>query len=81
MNIRPEYQLLLCCARTKLSKDNQDKIRKLATNGLDWDYLSQMSKTHGLTPLLYYPLPGEESEELVKRFFTKFDPKLSNHAD
>lgn len=54
MRIRPEGRLLLACARTKLNEDNQDKIRKLASNGLDWDYLLQMSKNHGLAPLLYY---------------------------
>lgn len=56
MNFRPEYRLLLCCARTKLSKDNADKVRKLVNDGLDWDYVLQMGKSHGLTPLLYYHL-------------------------
>ncbi len=54
MNMRQEYQLLLCCARTKLSEDDRDNIKKLAINGLDWDYLLQMGKDHSLVPLLYY---------------------------
>jgi len=46
--MRPEYQLLLSCSRTKLSKDDrEDNIRKLVGNRLDWDYVLQMSKTHG----------------------------------
>jgi len=56
VNIHPEYQLLLHCARTKLSQDDQDKVRKLVNDGLDWDYLLQTSKDHGLAPLLYYHL-------------------------
>jgi len=56
MNMRPEYRLLLDCACTKLSKDKQSEIRKLVNNSLDWDYLLQIGKTHGLTPLLYYHL-------------------------
>ncbi len=56
MNMRPEEQLLLCCTRTKLSKDKGDEIRKLMNNGLDWDYVLQMGKAHGLAPLLYYHL-------------------------
>jgi len=56
MNVRPEYQLLLCCARTESNNDNQDRIRKLVSNGLDWDYILQMGKNHGLAPLLYYHL-------------------------
>jgi len=56
MNMRPEYRLLLDCASTKLSKDKQSEVRKLVNNSLDWDYLLQIGKTHGLTPLLYYHL-------------------------
>ncbi len=56
MNMRPEYRLLLDCARTKLSKNNQDKIRELVNDDMDWDYLLQISKAHGLAPLLYYHL-------------------------
>jgi len=56
MNIRPEYQLLMCCAKTKLSKNNQDETRKLVNNGLDWDYVLQIGRAHGLVPLLYYHL-------------------------
>lgn len=67
MNIRPEYRLLLDCARTKLSKDNQDKIRKLINNGLDWDYLLQMGKAHGLAPLLYYHLYRIDLEHQISQ--------------
>jgi len=56
MNMRPEYELLLCCARTESNKDNQDRIRKLVRNGLDWDYALQMGKDHSLAPLLYHHL-------------------------
>ncbi len=56
MNMRPEYRLLLDCACTKLSENRQSEIRKLVNNSLDWDYLLQIGKTHGLAPLLYYHL-------------------------
>ena len=53
MNIGSEYQLLLYCARTKLNKDNHNKIRKLINSGLNWHYVLQLGKSHGLAPLLY----------------------------
>ena len=56
MNMRPEHQLLLCCARTNSSRENQDKIRKLVNDGLHWSCLLQMAKGHGVAPLLYYRL-------------------------
>jgi len=65
MNMRPEEQLLLCCARTKLSKDKRDEIRKLMNNGLDWNYLLQVGKAHGLAPLLYYHLHGIDHEHRI----------------
>lgn len=65
MNMQLEYQLLLGCARTKLSKDKRDEIRKLVNNGLDWDYLLQMGKTHSLAPLLYYHLHRIDHEHRI----------------
>lgn len=63
--MQPEYQLLLACARTKLGKNNQDEIRKLVNDGLDWDYLLQMGKAHGLAPLLYSHLRGIDYEHRI----------------
>lgn len=68
VNMQPEYRLLLDCARTKLSKDNQDKIRELVNNGLDWDYLLQIGKTHGLAPLLYYHLNRIDHNHRIPQF-------------
>jgi len=41
MNVQPEHQFVLCCARIKLYKGNEDKIRKPVSDSLDWDYLLQ----------------------------------------
>ncbi len=65
MNVRPEYQLLLCCARTKSSKDKRSEVGKLVSNALNWGYLLQISKIHGLTPLLYYHLHRSDHENRI----------------
>ncbi len=65
MNMRPEYQLLLDCACTKLSENRQSEIRKLVNNSLDWDYLLQIGKIHGLAPLLYYHLHRIDHEHRI----------------
>ncbi len=65
MNMRSEEQLLLCCARTKLSKNKRDEIRKLVNNGLEWDCLLQMGKAHGLAPLLYSHLHRIDYEHRI----------------
>lgn len=50
---RPEVDLLLCCARTNLSSENVEQIRRLLRSEMDWTYLVRMAGTHGLIPLLY----------------------------
>lgn len=65
--MRLEEQLLICCARTSLSKDNQDEIRKLVSNDLDCEYLLQMGKAHGLAPLLYYHLHRIDRDHQIPR--------------
>ncbi|MDI6723985.1 MAG: nucleotidyltransferase family protein, partial [Methanobacterium sp.] len=54
--LRPEEELLLCCARTKVNPEIKDKIRDLAGKNLDWDYLIKMASRHRLKPLLYHNL-------------------------
>jgi len=63
--MRPESQLLLGCARTKLSKDKQSEIRKLVNSDLDWGYLLKMGKAHGLAPLLYSHLQRIDHEHRI----------------
>ncbi len=65
MNMGSEYQLLFCCAKTRLSKDKEDKIRELVNDGPDWDYVLQMGKDHGLAPLLYYHLHQADRDHQI----------------
>ncbi len=48
-----EDELLLCCARTRVEPEIKDEILLLVQEELDWQYISQMSSKHRLTPLLY----------------------------
>jgi len=84
MNMQMEYQLLLGCARTNLSKDKQNEIRKLVNNGLDWDYVLQMGKAHGLAPLLYYHLRRIDhkhriTQSIMERLHTIYYSNLAHN--
>jgi Uncharacterised nucleotidyltransferase len=50
--IGPEKQLLLCCARTKLSPPAEKKIRELLRYEINWDRLREDAHDHSVLPLL-----------------------------
>lgn len=51
--IRPEKQLLLCCARTRLDAASLGRIEALVSNRLDWPYLLAAAAENGITPFVY----------------------------
>src|SRR5690349_1096788 len=51
--VRPEIELLLSCARTQVEPESATRIRKLAGQQLDWDYLMGTAYCHGVMPVLY----------------------------
>lgn len=53
---RPEHELLICCARTRLDAEAIARIGVLLQKGIDWVYLLRTAKSHGMMPLLYWHL-------------------------
>jgi hypothetical protein len=52
--IRPEVDLLLCCARTCLNEEIREKTKKiLHGDDFDWNYFTEIATYHGVTPLFY----------------------------
>src|SRR3984957_4836309 len=47
-----EKQLLICCARTRVSPEVAEKIRELAAQPLDWHYLLYEAEENSITPLV-----------------------------
>lgn len=54
--LRPEAELLLCCARTRLEPATAERIRHLLQKEIDWTYLLRTAAGHNLIPLLYWNL-------------------------
>lgn len=54
--MRPEDDLLLCCARLWMDSEVSEKVTSLLQNEMDWSYLRSRAQRHGLTPLLYRSL-------------------------
>jgi hypothetical protein len=53
---RPEAELLLCCARSRLDAPHAEQLRRLLGHDLAWPYLLRLAALHGLLPLLYWHL-------------------------
>lgn len=51
-----ELQLLLYCARIHLNCDDIQSIQSLLVQDIDWSVLIQLSRRHGVLPLLYQNL-------------------------
>jgi hypothetical protein len=54
--MRPEVDLLLCCADTSIDAGSAERIRTLLRTDLDWGYLLQTAGRHGVMPLLFRSL-------------------------
>jgi hypothetical protein len=67
-----ERELLLCCARTKASRQVAARLRELAASvEVDWDYLLQLARRHALIPLLYLNLEREGADLVPPPFLAK----------
>lgn len=50
---RAETELLMLCARTQLADSAAERVRNLAQDSIDWDYLASAALHHKTLPLLY----------------------------
>lgn len=51
--MRAEGRLLVLCARTTVNEFVRVEVIDLACDGIDWDQVWQLSKAHGVAPLVY----------------------------
>jgi Uncharacterised nucleotidyltransferase len=68
---RPEVELLLACARTRMEPAAEDEVKRLIRDGLDWNCLVEAATRHGIVPLLFQNLsrvvPNQIPEAILKQ--------------
>jgi hypothetical protein len=88
--LRPEHELLLCCARTRLDGQAAARMRTLLLrDDFDWPGLLAAAQRHGLRPLLYWHLtsrfpesvPPSVMDELYRHFVLNRARNLSLSAE
>jgi hypothetical protein len=50
---RPEVEVLLACARTRMDSDAALRVTDALRNEIDWDFLVDKAVRHGMVPLLF----------------------------
>ena len=76
--MRPEEEIILCCAHTSLCSEEVKRIEILLNHELDWPYMYRTALRHGVLPLLYgnlkktFPeaVPKDAMDLLWKRFLS-----------
>jgi hypothetical protein len=62
--VRPEIELMLCCARTRTDAGVVARLRELLDGVLDWDFVLGFAESHSLIPLLYSHLHTHAAEKV-----------------
>jgi len=64
--LRPEAELLLCCAWSSTDSERAARTRALLREELNWEYLLRKASEHGMMPLLYRHLDATAPEAVPK---------------
>jgi len=73
--------LLLCCARTTVTRDVVARLRELAATDVDWEYVFLLARRHAVVPLLYVQLERHASDVVPHEFLRKLKQQyLENSA-
>src|SRR5688572_8474719 len=70
--IRPEAELLLCCARSYMDAGSAGRIRTLIEQDLDWIDVFLTALVHGMLPLIYWSLSAVCREAVPRETLSDF---------
>ena len=77
---RPETELLLAGARTHASRGDQERIRRLAGEPVDWAAVERLADAHGVLPLLAQRLEAHASGEVPATVRARLRQRMLVHA-
>ena len=77
---RPEIEILLCCARTRMDANTARRIEALLDGDIDWNYLFRTAIKNEVTPLLYWHLKDIKSEIVPQLVLDQLQSYFLNNA-
>jgi len=78
--LRPEDEMLLCCARTDIDSDTTERIQTLLQGSVDWQYLVGAASTQGVKPLLCSVLSERCPKSVPKPILDQLQRYLQVHS-
>ena len=76
-----EHRLLVCCARSVAAPHIVARLRELAAENIDWEYLFLLARRHSVVPLLYLQLHQHASDLVPEEHLQKLKQQyLENTA-
>ena len=79
-SMRPELELLLCCARSTVSSESASQIRSLVQQNIDWSYVIDSASRHGVIPLLYLNLRDVCADAVPKTMLNSLRDRFHANA-
>jgi hypothetical protein len=80
LHLRPEIELVLCCARISVDSDVARRIDELVRGEIDWDFTLRTSIAHGVMPLLYRTLSSRFSDSVPEEVLSQLRDYFRLHA-
>lgn len=77
---RREHELLLLCARTEADEATAAEIRRVVSEGGDFDYLQRLAHRHLVLPLLYYQLNRAAADLVPPRALDRLKKSFRDNA-
>ena len=68
------------CARTRVGEDDAARIKSLAAEALDWDYLFRLAQRHAVLPLLHRSISEHARDFAPQPFRQKLRDKFRENA-
>jgi hypothetical protein len=78
---RPEAELLLCCARTRVEARTAERIGALLERELNWQFLIQTAVAHRVTPLLSTTLSATYPEAVPEPVLRELRDLVLTYAE
>jgi hypothetical protein len=77
---RAEHELLLCCVRPQIDSRVSDRIRSLAAQDLDWEYLFLLARRHSVVALLYWGLQETAADIVPTLHYQRLQKHFQENA-
>jgi hypothetical protein len=79
-HVRPELELLLLCARTRMDTASSSRLRELVAGNLDWSRLAELAEDNGVQPLLYWQLKNNCREDVPQDWMERLQKVFQQNA-